>query len=166
MPLNNPNDPGYGVYSTEQGLVSTATPGAYQRATYIGRSPPRNHGRELTAQEEAIRRFDREQAEKKRAEARYEKLSEQAETQGEALQVYDKYSTPQGFVVYKRGMAKTDENIDWALTHTYYADYEKKITKYQGEIIKNRFLAISDKFRFHIGLVTAFRGGIFSLNFL
>ena len=136
MPLNNPNDPGYGVYSTEQGLVSTATPGAYQRATYIGRSTPRYHGRELTAQEEAIRRFDREQAEKKRAEARYEKLSEQAETQGEALQVYDKNSTPQGFVVYKRGIAKTDENIDWALTHTYYADYEKKITKYQETISK------------------------------
>jgi len=118
-----------GVYATEYGLVSTATPSSYRFASYRGVS--------RGAGSDTISRFDREQAARIRAEKRIFTLEKKQAGQVTELEKWDKYQTTSGFVVYKRGMDKSDANIDWGLTHNYYTAYQKKYkeyTKTRGEI--------------------------------
>ena len=129
MPLPNPNDPGYGAYSTEAGLVSTATPEAYATATYIGRSTPRYHGRELSQQEQASRARASSEANLRR---RYETISKKE------MQIdykYSKYMTDEGFVVYHRGTDKVDKQQTQRLYQQYYKEQmvlNKQIESYQS----------------------------------
>jgi len=132
MPLNDPNDPGHGTYLTSEGMVSTATPEAYTGP--LGRGPAQYRGRSIAAGSDPISRFNREQAAKRRAEEKYEALAKRAEEEGKALDPYEQYTSTGQFVVYKRGLPQTEENIDWVLTQTYYKDYEKKIKQYQSTV--------------------------------
>lgn len=123
MPLNNPNDPGYGVYSTEQGLVSTAFPQSYRRARYIGRSRPLYDGRELSAEEEARRRRTSEEAQLTR------KTEALAKKEKEIEEEYGQYVSDGEFAVYSRSGAYDPRRTEqkWQEYQAEYKEYETQL---------------------------------------
>ena len=109
-----------GVYQTEYGLVSTATPRAYRFASYRGRS-------RVIGVKKQSRTQQREAAEK-----RYSKHLKTAQGQAKNIeQKYGKYFTPQGFQVKTR-----EGEYDPRQTSLLYQQYKEAYGQYEGTLSK------------------------------